>query len=382
MLRCVSSSATEAAELFARRIMSCRAVSVFRAAPCSLRLAAPSTTTRLNAMFGSNLNSFPSDYRSSAFRRSFSSGDDDEDGATTDFASALETFWSPAVQQQLQAVAAGLPAVQDNLSSLSPGGPEYVKQMRRVETLATLERMLQALAALQADSRDMEALAAEATAGGDAAMGDEAQSACKKLMEEAKGIKLELLKYLVPHDDADGMDAVLELRAGVGGGEAALWCSDMCSMCAPRSIIFLWHPDVLPPAHFCNTLCMYQRFCEQKGWTFDVVSSASTESGGLREVWRLSRVEIDMPAVTAHMQVVCTISGSGAFGMLRFESGVHRVQRVAPPPRARRCRRVVMAVLSLRLCSAGASHREDGPRAHVDRHGGGDASAAGERSSN
>ena len=151
--------------------------------------------------------------------RSFSSGDDDDEGATTDFASALETFWSPAVQQQLQSVAAGLPAVQENLALLSPGGSEYVKQMRRVETLATLERMLQLLAGLQADTRDMEALAQEAAVGGDAAMCEEAQSTCKKLTEDAKCIKLELLKFLVPHDDADTMDAILELRAGVGGGE-------------------------------------------------------------------------------------------------------------------------------------------------------------------
>lgn len=202
--------------------------------------------------------------QNAVYRRSFSSGDDDDDGATTDFASALETFWSPAVQQQLQAAAAGLPAVQDNLSLLSPGGSEYVKQMRRVETLATLQRMLQQLETLQADAREMEALAEEASASGDVAMKEEAQLTSKQLAEDCKAIKIELLKFLVPHDDADSMDAILELRAGVGGGEASLWCSDMCGM--------------------------YQRFCEQKGWNFEVVSSASTESGGMREVRVCGRV--------------------------------------------------------------------------------------------
>jgi protein subunit release factor A len=257
--------------------------------------------TRNPAAFRSSITSFTQGYWPASFHRSFSSGDDDDDGATTDLASALETFWSPAVQLQLQSAAAALPSVQDSLSSLTPGGQEYVKQMRRVETLATLERMLQQLTALQADSLGMEALAQEAAASGDAAMGEEAQAACKKLAEDAKGIKLELLKFLVPSDDADSMDAILELRAGVGGGEASLWCADMCSM--------------------------YQRFCEQKGWDFEIVSSAGTESGGMREV-RGARAR-DHAGVTLRAQVVCTVSGSGAFGMLRFESGVHRVQRVS-----------------------------------------------------
>ena len=245
MLRCFASSATAAVLVVARRVLPTRAAFVLGSTP-------------LHGSAGRRLQSAPSAARIPSFRRSFSSGDDDDDVTTTDFTSALETFWSPVVQQQLQAAAAGLPALQEGLGLLSPGGPEYVKQMRRVETLATLDRMLQQLLALQTGTSDMEALAQEAAAGGDAAMAEEAQKAGEKLTEEAKAIKLELLKFLVPHDDADSMDAILELRAGVGGGEAALWCSDMCSM--------------------------YQRFCEEKGWSFEVVSSASTESGGMREV--------------------------------------------------------------------------------------------------
>jgi protein subunit release factor A len=229
------------------------------------------------AQFTKNLRSSSSTVRLKHFsfvhQRGFSTGDDDEgDGATTDFASALDTFWSPAVQQQLQAVAAGLPAVEQNLSSLSPGGPEYVKQMRRVETLATLERMLQQLVSLQTETLEMEALAQEASASGDVTMSEEAQSMGKKLLQDSKAIKLELLKFLVPHDDADSMDAILELRAGVGGSEASLWCSEMCSM--------------------------YQRYCEQKGWDFEVASSASTESGGMREVHLPLRLPISLHDVT------------------------------------------------------------------------------------
>ena len=258
MLRRVS-SLSAAAALVARRALPARPPSQLGTAACCHKpTATTQVPTRLHGAFGSSSNLRHFKCWDDAYRRLFSSGDDDDDGATTDFASALETFWSPAVQQQLQAVAAGLPAVQENLSTLSPGGAEYVKQMRRVETLSTLDRMLQQLLALQGETQEMEALAQEAMASGDAAMGEEAQNVTKRLIEDAKTIKLELLKFLVPHDEADSMDAVLELRAGVGGGEASLWCSEMCGM--------------------------YQRFCEQKGWDFEIVSSASTDSGGMREV--------------------------------------------------------------------------------------------------
>jgi hypothetical protein len=240
------------------RAVPARATGMPSAATCSSRVTGHSITARPHSKLSRAFNSTLLHSQGATSRRFFSSGDDDDDGASTDFTSALEMFWSQAVQQQLQAAAAGLPAVQDNLSVLSPGSPEYVKQMRRVETLATLERMLQQLMTLEADALGMQALADEATASGDTAMKDEAQSACKQLAEDCKAIKIELLKFLVPHDDADSMDAILELRAGVGGGEAALWCSDMCSM--------------------------YQRFCDQKGWGFEIVSTASTDSGGLREV--------------------------------------------------------------------------------------------------
>jgi hypothetical protein len=260
MLRSLTRSVRAATSFVLGRAMPTRVACVPSAAACSALVADRSMAARPHSKLGCTLSSTPLDHRGTVCRRFFSYGDDDDDGASTDFASALETFWSPAVQQQLQAAAAGLPAVQENLGALSPGSAEYVKQMRRVETLATLERMLQQLVALQADTLGMQALAEEASASGDAAMKEEAQNASKQLIEDCKAIKIELLKFLVPHDDADSMDAILELRAGVGGGEASLWCADMCGM--------------------------YQRFCEQKGWDFEVVASASTESGGMREVGR------------------------------------------------------------------------------------------------
>jgi peptide chain release factor 1 len=88
---------------------------------------------------------------------------------------------------------------------------------------------------------------------------------------------------LLPRDDADERSAILEIRAGTGGEEAALFAADLARM--------------------------YQRLAEAHGWRWEVVEAGPTELGGYREL-------------------VAEISGKGVFAALKFESGVHRVQRV------------------------------------------------------
>ena len=88
---------------------------------------------------------------------------------------------------------------------------------------------------------------------------------------------------LLPKDAADERSAILEIRAGTGGEEAALFAADLARM--------------------------YQRLAEARGWRFEVVDAAPTELGGFREL-------------------VAEVSGKGVFAALKFESGVHRVQRV------------------------------------------------------
>ncbi|MDU8910497.1 peptide chain release factor 1 [Aestuariicoccus sp. MJ-SS9] len=88
---------------------------------------------------------------------------------------------------------------------------------------------------------------------------------------------------LLPRDAADARPAMLEIRPGTGGEEAALFAADL--------------------------LRMYQRYAESKGWRFEIVEAQETELGGIRDV-------------TAH------IAGEGVFARLKYESGVHRVQRV------------------------------------------------------
>ncbi|MFW2830998.1 peptide chain release factor 1 [Sphingomonas sp. ID0503] len=88
---------------------------------------------------------------------------------------------------------------------------------------------------------------------------------------------------LLPRDAADDRPAMLEIRAGTGGDEAALFAGDL--------------------------LRMYQRYAEDRGWRFELISASAAELGGFKEV-------------------VASVQGQGVFARLKFESGVHRVQRV------------------------------------------------------
>ena len=93
----------------------------------------------------------------------------------------------------------------------------------------------------------------------------------------------ELAVKLLPRDAADDRPAMLEVRAATGGDEAALFAGDL--------------------------LRMYQRFADEQGWKFELISASASEMGGYKEA-------------------IASINGRGVFARLKFESGVHRVQRV------------------------------------------------------
>ncbi|MBQ9499218.1 MAG: PCRF domain-containing protein, partial [Bacteroidaceae bacterium] len=88
---------------------------------------------------------------------------------------------------------------------------------------------------------------------------------------------------LIPADPTDSRDAILEIRGGTGGDEAALFAGDLFRM--------------------------YSKYCEMKGWKFEVSSASEGAVGGFKEV-------------------ICSVTGEGVYGTLKYESGVHRVQRV------------------------------------------------------
>jgi peptide chain release factor 1 len=107
----------------------------------------------------------------------------------------------------------------------------------------------------------------------------EAEDIRRKLPNAERALAIQLL----PRDSADERAAMLELRAGTGGDEAALFAGSL--------------------------LRMYQRYAETQGWRFELISASASELGGYKEA-------------------IASINGAGVFARLKFESGVHRVQRV------------------------------------------------------
>ncbi len=118
---------------------------------------------------------------------------------------------------------------------------------------------------------------------GDVEMRAMAEAELPDLQQRAQQLEAELQGFLVPKDPLDGNNVFLEIRAGTGGDEAAIFAGDLFRM--------------------------YSRYAELQGWTVEVLSENEGEHGGYREI--ISRIE-----------------GFGAYSRLKFESGAHRVQRV------------------------------------------------------
>ncbi|BAH38226.1 MAG TPA: peptide chain release factor 1 [Gemmatimonas aurantiaca] len=125
--------------------------------------------------------------------------------------------------------------------------------------------------------------ARELANGDDPDFAAEARTEMVRLEEETAVLEKELLPLLIPRDPLDERPAIVEIRAGTGGDEAGLFAGDL--------------------------LRMYTRFLERRGWRIEPISYSEGTLGGVKES-------------------VFKVSGDGVFGVLRWESGVHRVQRV------------------------------------------------------
>ncbi|MDE3127635.1 MAG: peptide chain release factor 1 [Gemmatimonadota bacterium] len=164
--------------------------------------------------------------------------------------------------------------------------PGALRDSRKLAELGREHRRLAPLVALAAkltkDEHEL-AQARELVAVDDPELAAEARAEVARL-EPGIGVLEEQLKpLLVPHDPLDDRNAIVEVRAGTGGDEAALFAADLYRM--------------------------YTRYCERRGWKLEVMSHSEGTLGGIKEV-------------------IFKVAGEGAFGAMRWESGVHRVQRV------------------------------------------------------
>ena len=112
---------------------------------------------------------------------------------------------------------------------------------------------------------------------------DLAETELVDLLKNHENIEKKIKIFLLPKDDADSRNAIIEIRAGTGGLEASLFASDLFKM--------------------------YEKISQKKNWILEIISISKSEAGGLKEV-------------------IALIKGKNIYSLLKYESGVHRVQRV------------------------------------------------------
>jgi peptide chain release factor 1 len=153
---------------------------------------------------------------------------------------------------------------------------------KHAKALSEIEPVIERFREYQAVARAV-AQPEELAAAGDPDMRELAQEELKSLVARRDALVADLKVMLVPKDPNDDKNIILEIRAGTGGDEAALFAAELFRM--------------------------YSKYAERQGWRMEVMSSSDTGIGGLKEV-------------------IATIEGRGAYSKLKYESGVHRVQRV------------------------------------------------------
>jgi len=153
---------------------------------------------------------------------------------------------------------------------------------RSAKTLSELEPLVQKFREYKGVEDDIKG-AEELANGSDAEMRELAREELKTLETRRDALLQELKILLIPKDPNDEKNVILEIRAGTGGDEAALFAGDLFRM--------------------------YSRYAERQGWRIEVMSSSESGTGGLKEV-------------------IASVDGRGVYSRLKYESGVHRVQRV------------------------------------------------------
>ena len=158
-------------------------------------------------------------------------------------------------------------------------GSEFAKLSKEYSELTPLVESIETWSRARAEHADLEVLASE----GDGEMKTLAEEELRALDKRIPALEQQIKILLLPKDEADERNAIIELRAGTGGDEAGLFASELFRM--------------------------YQRYAAIHGWRFEVMDYSESDVGGIKEA-------------------TASITGRDVFHRLKFESGVHRVQRV------------------------------------------------------
>ncbi|NRB11449.1 MAG: peptide chain release factor 1 [Rickettsiaceae bacterium] len=183
-------------------------------------------------------------------------------------------------QENLDKIIARHKELADKLAS-GISGEEYVKYSKEYADLDNVIIKINAYKKALADLKGAKELLSDSSL--DAETKEMAQEEIASLNAEVPNLEKQVKIALLPKDAADSKSAIIEVRAGTGGEEAAIFAADLFTM--------------------------YQRYASLRGWSFEVISITEIGVGGYKEA-------------------IASINGNGVFSRLKFESGVHRVQRV------------------------------------------------------
>jgi len=167
----------------------------------------------------------------------------------------------------------------EKLATLSPGSPEYIKIAKERSDLEPFVEVYHRIQNIEKQIAEHK----EILASSDEELKQLAKEELPLLEEEKEKLEREILLLLLPKDKLQGKNIIMEIRAGTGGDEAALFAADLFRM--------------------------YSRYAEQKRWKIEVMDYSENELGGYKEI-------------------IFSVKGKDVYGHLKFESGVHRVQRV------------------------------------------------------
>ncbi len=179
--------------------------------------------------------------------------------------------------QRLDQIANRFAELEARMASGTLEGDEFVKASRDYAELEPVAKIANDVKSMREEIGGLEEMLA------DPEMKAMAEEELANIREALPDLERQLAIALLPRDSADAKPAMLEIRAGTGGDEAALFAGDLYRM--------------------------YEKFAAEQGWRVEPVSMNASEVGGFKEI-------------------VANVTGNGVFAKLKFESGVHRVQRV------------------------------------------------------
>ena len=172
-------------------------------------------------------------------------------------------------------------ALEKELSSGSVDSKLFAKKSKEYSRLGKIILIARKFINFESEKKDLENMLQDKTS--DQEIIDLAQKDLNELMEKKEKYENELKLFLLPKDEDDDKNAIVEIRAGTGGLEASLFCSDLFKM--------------------------YEKVCSKKKWQLEIINISKSEAGGFKEV-------------------IFSVNGNDIYSYLKFESGVHRVQRI------------------------------------------------------